>query len=126
MNNLEKENFIILGAGNMGICFVKALIQNRIKVNRIKIIEKNPSRELMALKRKKKIEVFKDAKKISTNINPSIVLLAVKPNQLSQALSNEFLKITKNSLIISIIAGKSLKELKRVTKIGLTKNVLSC
>ena len=97
MNNLEKENFLILGAGNMGICFVKALIQNRIKANRIKIIEKNPSLELMALKRKKKIEVFKDTKKVSTNINPSLVLLAVKPNQLSQAISNEFLKITKNS-----------------------------
>ena len=116
MNNLEKENFLILGAGNMGICFVKALIQNRIKANRIKIIEKNPSRELMVLKRKKKIEVFKDTKKVLTNINPSIVLLAVKPNQLSKALSSEFLKITKNSLIISIIAGKSLKELKKVTK----------
>ena len=36
MNNLEKENFLILGAGNMGICFVKALLQSRIKVNRIK------------------------------------------------------------------------------------------
>ena len=46
MNNLEKENFLILGAGNMGICFVKALIQNRIKANRIKIIEKNNLRKV--------------------------------------------------------------------------------
>ena len=93
MNNLKKENFLILGAGNMGICFVKALIQNRIKANKIKIIEKNPSQELMALKRKWKIKVFKDTKKVSININPSIVLLAVKPNQLSQALSLSLIHI---------------------------------
>ena len=68
----------------------------------------------MSLKRKRKSKCSK-MKKISTNNNPSIVLLAVKPNQLSQALSNEFLK-SQNSLII-YYCRKSLKELKKLPKI---------
>ena len=116
MQLLKKENFLILGAGNMGICFVKSLLNNKIRVNRINIVEKKPSLELLKLKRKYKIRVHKNCKGIKASSNPTIVLLAVKPNQLSNAIDSEFITKTENSIIISIIAGKSHRELKRISK----------
>ena len=116
MVSLKNNKFLILGAGNMGISFIKALLQNKISASKIFIIEKNISPELKKIKLQKKITIVKDASKFSKNFKPSIVLLAVKPNQLGLAMSEELIDLISDSLIISIIAGKKIRELKKITK----------
>ncbi len=115
MVSLKNNKFLILGAGNMGISFIKALLQNKISASKIFIIEKNISLELKKIKLKKKITIAKDASKFSKNFKPTITLLAVKPNQLASAMNDELIDIMSGSLIISIIAGKKIRELKKIT-----------
>ena len=74
------------------------------------------SPELKKIKLKKKIKILKEVSKLHKNFRPDIVLLAVKPNQLDSAVNEELVNIISNSLIISIIAGKKIRELKKITK----------
>jgi len=116
MLSLKNNRFLILGAGNMGISFVKALIQNDISANKIFILEKRISSELKKIKLRKKIKILKEVTKLPKNFRPNIVLLAVKPNQLDSAINEELINIISDSLIISIIAGKKIRELKKLTR----------
>tara|TARA_B100001769_G_C22062657_1_gene571635 strand:- start:401 stop:1228 length:828 start_codon:yes stop_codon:yes gene_type:complete len=116
MVSLKNNRFLILGAGNMGISFVKALIQNDISASKIFILEKKISPELKKIKLRKKIKILKEVTKLPKNFRPNIVLLAVKPNQLDSAINEELINIISDSLIISIIAGKKIRELKKLTR----------
>ena len=116
MVSLKNNKFLILGAGNMGISFIKALLQNKIAASKIFVLEKRISPELKKIKRKKKIKILKEVTKLPKNFRPNIVLLAVKPNQLDSAVNNELINIISDSLIISIIAGKKIRELKKITR----------
>ena len=116
MVSLKNNRFLILGAGNMGISFVKALLQNGISANKIFILEKRISSELKKIKLRKKIKILKEVSKLPKNFRPNIVLLAVKPNQLDSAINEELINIISDSLIISIIAGKKIRELKKLTR----------
>ena len=116
MVSLKNNRFLILGAGNMGISFVKALLQNDISASKIFILEKKISSELKKIKLRKKIKILKEVSKLPKNFRPNIVLLAVKPNQLDSAINEELINIISDSLIISIIAGKKIRELKKLTR----------
>ena len=116
MASLKNNKFLILGAGNMGISFIKALLQNKISASKIFILEKRISPELKKIRLKKKIKILKVVSKLPKNFRPDIVLLAVKPNQLDSAVDEELVNIISDSLIISIIAGKKIRELKKVTR----------
>ena len=116
MASLKNNKFLILGAGNMGISFIKALLQNKISASKIFILEKRISSELKKIQLKKKIKILKLASSLPKNFRPDIVLLAVKPNQLDSAVSEELVNTISDSLIISIIAGKKISELKKVTR----------
>jgi len=116
MASLKNNKFLILGAGNMGISFIKALLQNKISASKIFILEKRISSELKKIRLKKKIKILKAVSKFPKNFRPDIVLLAVKPNQLDSAVNEELVNIISDSLIISIIAGKKIRELKKITR----------
>ena len=116
MVSLKNNKFLILGAGNMGISFIKALLQNKISASKIFILEKKISPELKKIRLKKKIKILKESSKLPKNFRPDIVLLAVKPNQLDSAVNEELVNIISDSLIISIIAGKKIRELKKITR----------
>ena len=116
MRSLKNNKFLILGAGNMGISFIKALLQNKISASKIFVLEKRISPELKKIKLRNKIIVKKEASKLSQRFRPDIVLLAVKPNQLDSAMDEDLVSIISNSLVISIIAGKKNRELKKITR----------
>ncbi len=93
MVSLKNNKFLILGAGNMGISFIKALLQNKISSSKIFILEKRISSELKKIKLKKKIKILKAASSLPKNFRPDIVLLAVKPNQLDSAMTEDLVNI---------------------------------
>ena len=49
-SSLNKEKFLIIGAGNMGIAVIRSLFNHRISSKKIVVIEKNQSSELKKLK----------------------------------------------------------------------------
>ena len=48
-SSLNKEKFLIIGAGNMGIAVIKSLFNHRISSKKIVVTEKNQSSELKKL-----------------------------------------------------------------------------
>ncbi len=116
VSSLNKEKFLIIGAGNMGISVIKSLFNHRISSKKIVVIEKSLSSELKRLKRLNKFEIKNSIDKINNFYKPTITLIAVKPNQLKTL--NGLGKDNKlgNSIIVSLVAGKKIKDLNKVFK----------
>lgn len=113
--NIKNDNILVIGAGNMGFAFISALIENKMNPKQIYVLEKNPNLRLKKFQKLKKIKIFKSIAKLEENIKISITLLAIKPNQLSGLFSDELNYKIKNSLVISIVAGKTLATLKKLS-----------
>ena len=95
--NINSDNILIIGAGNMGYAFISALIENKVSPKKIYVIEKKPSLRLKKIQKLKKIKIFNTIDKFEMNIKISITILSIKPNQLSDVFSDELNNKIKNS-----------------------------
>ena len=114
MMNLKRQKFLIIGAGNMGYAVLNSLIENKISSKNILIIEKKISPKLKKLKSKHNLKIRKNIQSLQDGFVPSISLIAVKPNQLNSAINSSLEKFLSNSLIVSIVAGKKISDLKKI------------
>lgn len=112
---LKKDTILIVGAGNMGFAFISALLDNKISPKQINIIEKKPTLKLKKISKAKKINLFKSIDELNIKTKISIALIAIKPNQLDSLFTQEFNSKTKNSILISIVAGKTMGTLKKLS-----------
>jgi len=112
---LKKDTILIVGAGNMGFAFISALLDNKISPMQINIIEKKPTLKLKKISKAKKINLFKSIDELNIKTKISITLIAIKPNQLDSLFTQEFNSKTKNSILISIVAGKTMGTLKKLS-----------
>jgi len=114
MINLKKQKFLIIGAGNMGYAVLNSLIENKISSKNILIIEKKITPKLKKLKSKHNLKIVKNVRLLKYKFVPSISLISVKPNQLNAAVDSSLEKFLSNSLIVSIVAGKKISDLKNI------------
>ena len=114
MINLKKQKFLIIGAGNMGYAVLNSLIENKISSKNILIIEKKITPKLKKLKSKHNLKIVKNVRLLKYKFVPSISLISVKPNQLNAAVDSSLEKFLSNSLIVSIVAGKKISDLKKI------------
>ena len=114
---------LFIGGGNMSFAIISGLILNKhsifvidpLHLARKKILKLANKTNSMS-----SIEVFVDLEEFSNkNIMPSWIVLAVKPQQIS-AINLEIKKIMpkfiSKSPLMSIVAGLSIKTLKKITK----------
>ena len=80
------------------------------------VIEKNQSSELKKLKRSNNFEIKNSIDKINNLYQPTITLIAVKPNQLKTLNGLDKDNRLGNSIIVSVVAGKKIKDLNKVFK----------
>ena len=109
-SSLNKEKFLIIGAGNMGIAVIKSLFNYRISSKKIVVIEKNQSSELKKLKRLNNFEIKNSIDKINNLYQPTITLIAVKPNQLKTLNGLDKDNRLGNSIVVSVVGGKKIKD----------------
>ena len=112
---LRKDTILIVGAGNMGFAFLSALLDSKINPKQINIIDKNPTAKLKKISKAKKINLFKSIDELNINTKISITLLSIKPNQLDSIFTEDFNNKTKNSILVSIVAGKTMSTLKKLS-----------
>ena len=112
---LRKDTILIVGAGNMGFAFLSALLDSKINPKQINIIDKNPVAKLKKISKAKKINLFKSIDELNINTKISITLLSIKPNQLDSIFTEDFNNKTKNSILVSIVAGKTMSTLKKLS-----------
>ena len=115
MTEIHNKTILIIGAGNMGISFMSSLIKNKFSGKKIIVLEPKPSKNVLNLKKGKKIVLIKNEEELSNVAQPDLVLLAVKPNQVDNLFSLNLAKFIKRSVIISIIAGKKTSTLRKLS-----------
>lgn len=94
----------IIGCGNMWEAILKAMLQSCFDANSIWVTEK----------REEKKEYLKDAYSINIWNNPDvdIILLWIKPQQLQDI---DFSIYNKNAILVSILTGKTIYQLKEIS-----------
>ena len=94
---LQKDNILIVGAGNMGFAFITALLDTKVAAKQISVLENNPSQELKKLTKLKKLNLISSIAMLDIKKKISIVLLAIKPNQVNNIFTDDFnIRINKN------------------------------
>ena len=115
MKAISSNTILIIGAGNMGISFIQALIKNKFHYKKILVLEPKPSKDILNYRKKKKIILFRNEEELNHPLLPNLVLLAVKPNQADKLFSLHLLNFIKKSVIVSIIAGKKTSTLRKLS-----------
>jgi pyrroline-5-carboxylate reductase len=102
----------LIGAGNMGYSLLLSLNNQSDVSFDVTIVEPNPSDNLQALCNKKGFTLLSHPTASSSSFD--IVMLAVKPQMIEAGIhaANNF--IGRSTLLISILAGKTLAEIEKL------------
>ena len=107
---LDRKVFII-GGGNMGASIAEGLLDDDINNSElINIVDSDKKLKKIFIKKK-----LKFITEIPKNIKDSLVIIAVKPQNFEN-FTKSFFPIQKNNLIISIMAGVTIKKIKSKLK----------
>lgn len=105
LSKLSKQEIVIVGCGKMGSALLKGWLAEGLDPNEITVIDPNPSDWLI----KQTVRVNK-----TLPINPSIVLIAVKPQMMSDVVPKLNKLGNSKTLFISIAAGTSISYFQRI------------
>lgn len=99
-NLINKNGLVLLGCGKMGSALLKGWLADGINAKSINIIEPNPTKWL------KKIPEINLNKKLPEA--PAVVVLAVKPQMMKEALSKIKKLRATETIFLSIAAGSTI------------------
>ncbi len=104
----------IIGCGNMGLTYARSFLQyHKATKNDLILIAENLEHSLKL----KEQDLGKVVVGVSSeSLETDVIILAVKPQDLSTLVPELSGKISKETLVISILAGVKLKKLKEVLK----------
>lgn len=101
------QNILFIGGGNMATALIGGILGNNQNI-KISVLEISPTATQTLQQKFQNIQIFNSAENLTNLTNPNfdIVFLAVKPQNLADALQplNQQ-KFWQNALIISIVAG---------------------
>ncbi len=107
MNSTNKLSILIIGAGNMGCSIAKGLLAKQVSENQLIFCEQQTARHDQLADTFPHSDIIADL--TSLTIDPDVILLAVKPNDI-QAVCLQIAQCNLHqSLIISIAAGVPVK-----------------
>ncbi len=106
MNLKITRPLLLVGCGKMGSAMLDGWLNSNIIENDIIIIDPHAPDKY---KGKNNIKIYDNIDKLNDNLNPQIIILATKPQQIDKSIEN-FKKFTgDDTLFISIIAGKTIE-----------------
>jgi|SRR5690554_2544650 len=101
---------LVIGAGNMGLAYAKALVKSEFLNKTNLMISDNSLEKTEALKKMSRFDVYTDLSECLPKAD--IIFIAVKPFH-AEALMKELKPVMKeDQLVISIMAGVSIKSIK--------------
>ncbi len=105
---MTENKIIFMGCGKMGGALLKAWAAGGLVSKKdFLIIEHNA--DLVKLYKKQGFDSVTSADKAPKNITSKLIVLAVKPNIIKEALAQSAPFINKQTIILSIAAGKTVK-----------------
>ena len=105
LSKVSKQEIVIVGCGKMGSALLKGWLAEGLDPNEITVIDPNPSDWLI----KQTVRLNK-----TLPINPSIVLIAVKPQMMPDVVPKLNKLGNSKTLFISIAAGTSISYFQRI------------
>lgn len=102
------QSLVLLGAGKMGGAMLEGWLRIGMDPAGISLVDPHPSDEIVALAQEKGMALNPDAERIAP---PDVLVLATKPQMLDTAAPAVQAFIHPKTLLISILAGKTLGNL---------------
>ena len=106
MNIEAKHPLLLVGCGKMGSAILSGLLPQIPSSVCIKVVDPNG---IPTQTRKDGISVFKEAKELPSNFEPSIIIFAVKPQQMEKVVPYYLRFVESGAFFISIAAGTTIK-----------------
>ena len=103
-----KTTLLMIGAGNMGESMLRSWVQTQISEFSLLVLEPQPSDWLKSMFEMGLVEL----NNIKTEKKIDICVFAVKPQTLGKALEENRKRLRKETLIVSVVAGKDFNFLK--------------
>ena len=106
MNIETQRPLLLVGCGKMGSAILSGLLPQIQSSACIKVVDPNgiPTQSC-----KDGISVFKEAKELPSNFEPSIIIFAVKPQQMKKVVPSYLRFVESDAFFISIAAGTTIK-----------------
>ena len=100
---------VLVGAGKMGGALLAGWLRLGLDPSKVVVIEPQPSKELMALKRRR-LRLNPASKTVGT---AAVIMLAVKPQVAPEVLPALVPLVGAKTVVVSIMAGRTLRFLER-------------
>ncbi|QUW22311.1 pyrroline-5-carboxylate reductase [Sporosarcina sp. Marseille-Q4063] len=105
------EKIIFVGAGSMAEAIIGGIVeQGAVQPQDVFVMNKSDNERLVSLQKKYGISIVCKEKKAFENAD--LVVLATKPKDIQQAMSDISLYMNKNTAVLSVIAGISINTIK--------------
>jgi len=103
------STILLLGGGKMGTALLRGWIASGIAPAAVEVVDPSPSPDLLCIERQHGIVVNGDR---CLHPTAEVIVLAVKPQAAALAVEGIQSRIQQKSLIISIMAGKTIEDLR--------------
>lgn len=96
---------LLMGCGKMGGAMLDGWLASKMAVGGIVIVDPTGTPQYQG---RDEISIYRDANDVPANLNPQVIILAVKPQQMDQALAAYVKYVSDDTLFVSIAAGKTI------------------
>jgi pyrroline-5-carboxylate reductase len=110
MAGLMPSSLALVGAGKMGAAMLEGWMARGLDPDHTMVFDPVPSREILAYCQLRRIKINPNTREIEP---PQVLVLATKPQTLDAAAPSVSKIIGHSTLVISVLAGKTLADLKR-------------
>jgi pyrroline-5-carboxylate reductase len=105
------SSLALVGAGKMGSAMLEGWMARGLDPDQTMVFDPQPSREILAYCQGNRIKINPNMREIEP---PQVLVLATKPQTLDAAAPSVAKVIGPSTLVVSVLAGKTLADLKRV------------
>lgn len=110
MNAKEINKLTMIGAGNMAEALLQGMINNQlIQAEKIWVTNRSNEQKLQELKEKYAVNISYDQEKLLAGAD--VIILAMKPKDVARAMEQIRQYLTKDTLIISVLAGVPMESI---------------
>ena len=113
MADAMPASLVLVGAGKMGSAMLEGWIAAGLDGESVTIVDPNPSRDTLSYARAHKISLNPALRDIEP---PQVLVLAIKPQALDTVAPALTRMLGKGTVVLSILAGKTIAELKAKLK----------
>ncbi|WP_448205865.1 pyrroline-5-carboxylate reductase [Azospirillum sp. sgz302134] len=108
----RRHAILLLGAGRMGLALLRGWLSTGVSADEITVVDPHPSPELLSVAAETGVRLDTAATGPVANGAVDVLVVAVKPQMVEAAARGIQARLSRDSLVVSIMAGKTLADLR--------------